>query len=193
MEQFVQAGVEVFSLAGIIIVFPKLDNAKGIKNLLVRRGYMVNGICTSGSQAMSMVDEMGEGIVVCGYKYSDMTYMELKEYLPRSFEMLLVASQEKLRQGYGQDMMCLQMPLKVQELADTIEMLEVKLSRRKRKEKKTPKPRQAEEQKYIDDAKLLLMGRNHFSEEEAHRYIQKMSMDSGNNMVETSRMILDVM
>jgi len=39
------------------------------------------------------------------------------------------------------------------------------------------------EQKSIDDAKALLMERNHLSEEEAHKYIQKLSMDSGNNLV----------
>ena len=46
------------------------------------------------------------------------------------------------------------------------------------------------EQKTIDDAKALLMERNHLSEEEAHKYIQKLSMDSGNNLVETAEMIL---
>ena len=31
------------------------------------------------------------------------------------------------------------------------------------------------------------------SEEEAHRYMQKCSMDSGNNMVETAKMIFALM
>lgn len=34
------------------------------------------------------------------------------------------------------------------------------------------------------------MDRNGMSEEEAHRYIQKTSMDSGTNMVETAEMII---
>ena len=34
------------------------------------------------------------------------------------------------------------------------------------------------------------MERNHLSEEEAYRYIQKSSMDTGTNMVETAQMIL---
>lgn len=37
---------------------------------------------------------------------------------------------------------------------------------------------------------MILMQRNHLSEEEAYRYIQKSSMDSGTNMVETAQMIL---
>ena len=39
-------------------------------------------------------------------------------------------------------------------------------------------------------AKAVLMQRNHLTEEEAHRYIQKCSMDNGTNMVETAQMIL---
>lgn len=31
------------------------------------------------------------------------------------------------------------------------------------------------------------------SEEEAHRYLQKNSMDSGNSMVETAQMVLSIM
>ena len=36
------------------------------------------------------------------------------------------------------------------------------------------------------------MERNHMTEEEAHRYLQKTSMDSGTNLVETAQMLLDV-
>ena len=37
------------------------------------------------------------------------------------------------------------------------------------------------------------MNRNHMSEEEAHRYLQKCSMESGTNMAETAEMVLSVM
>lgn len=37
------------------------------------------------------------------------------------------------------------------------------------------------------------MERNHLSEEEAHRYLQKQSMDMGRSMLETAQMILALM
>ena len=37
------------------------------------------------------------------------------------------------------------------------------------------------------------MNRNNMDEEEAYRYIQKCSMDSGTNMVETAQMVLVMM
>ena len=44
----------------------------------------------------------------------------------------------------------------------------------------------------MDQAKKLLMERNGMSENEAHRYIQKCSMDSGTNMVETAQMVISL-
>ena len=37
------------------------------------------------------------------------------------------------------------------------------------------------------------MSRNNLTEEEAHRYIQKRSMNNGTDMVETAQMILSLM
>ena len=34
------------------------------------------------------------------------------------------------------------------------------------------------------------MERNHLTEEEAYRYLQKTSMDTGTNMVETAQMVI---
>ena len=42
----------------------------------------------------------------------------------------------------------------------------------------------------LKEAKEILMVRNHLTEEEAHKYLQKCSMDSGTNLVETAAMVL---
>jgi hypothetical protein len=39
----------------------------------------------------------------------------------------------------------------------------------------------------------LLMARNSFTEEEAHKYIQKRSMDNGTGLVEVAQMILSLL
>ena len=39
----------------------------------------------------------------------------------------------------------------------------------------------------------MLMNRNNMTEEEAHRYLQKTSMDNATGMVETARMVLRLM
>ena len=86
--------------------------------------------------------------------------------------------------------MSVQMPVKASDLVNTVNMIRTQQERRKRKEKKKPKARSWKEQNYISNAKMMLMQRNHLSEDEAYRYIQKSSMDSGTNMVETAQMLL---
>ena len=87
------------SLVSIIVAFPNRDNAAKIRNLIVRGGMDVTGVCTAGAQALQYADMADEGIVVCGYKLKDMMYTELREYLPGDFEMLLVASSDKWTGG----------------------------------------------------------------------------------------------
>ena len=51
--------------------------------------------------------------------------------------------------------------------------------------------RPPEEQAVIDDAKRLLMNRNGMTEEQAHRFLQKKSMDSGAKLIQTAQLVLD--
>ena len=89
-------------------------------------------------------------------------------------------------------MVCLGLPLKVQDLVSTLGMMMETIARKRKKLKSQPKERSREEIETIQQAKELLMERNHMSESEAHRYIQKCSMDSGTNMVETAQMIVSL-
>jgi len=177
----------------IIIGFPKIQDAVNIKNLLIHNGYDVSDTCTLGAQVISRANELDGGIVLCGYRFSDMHYSELNNYLPKGFEMLLVASSEKLSDCQDNNIVCLQMPIKTYDLLNTLQMMTYQYQRRKKKEKDQPKTRTEEEKAIIRKAKLVLMDRNNMTEEEAHRYIQKTSMDSGTNLVETSEMILKLM
>lgn len=89
--------------------------------------------------------------------------------------------------------MCLSMPLKVNDLISTVGMMCDGIQRRRRKAKLKPRERSPEEEADIRAAKELLMARNHMTEEEAHRYLQKCSMESGTNIAETARMALSMM
>ena len=53
-----------------------------------------------------------------------------------------------------------------------------------------PAKRGAEEKRIIDQAKALLMNRNNMSEEEAHRFLQKKSMDTGSRLIDMAASVL---
>lgn len=180
-------------MVNIIVVFPKLEDAKNIRNLLARNGYSVIGVCCTGAQVLQIIDNLEDGIVICGYRFNDMMYADLRESLASSFQMLLVASMHILESCDHRDIVSLPLPLRIGDLANTLEMMAAGMYRRRRRQKSQPKERSEAEKKVILDAKKLLMERNHMSEEEAHRYMQKCSMDSGNNMVETAKIIFALM
>ncbi len=184
-------------MLSIIVAFPKLEDAKNIKTVLVRNGLEVSATCTSGAQVISIANELDAGIVVSGYRFSDMYYLQLQNYLPDGFEMLLVASQTKIEEVTNGRIVCLSMPIKLNELLQTLQIMTVQYQRRRKrileKQKDRSKLRSVEEIAMINKAKSLLMERNHMSEEEAHRYIQKTSMDSGTNMVETAEKLLTLL
>ena len=181
-------------MTGVIVVLPKIDDAKNMKNLLVRNGIPVSGVCTTGAQAIAMADDLNDGIVISGYKLADMIYSQLNLDLPPGFVFLLMASQQIIGSGIiERDIMCLSMPLKLHDLINTVDMMIQGIERRRRKRREKPRERNEEQARLIKDAKEVLMSRNHMSEEEAHRYIQKCSMDSGTNMVETAQMVLTMM
>ena len=177
-------------MSSIIVVFPKKEIATNIRNILVRNGFDVIGVGVTGAQAVQLADNLDDGIVVCGYKMKDMLYNELRDYLPGTIEMLLIASPEKYRTP---GVISLSMPFKVFDLMNTIEMMAQSIGRRRKKRRAELKNRNPEQQALVKEAKSLLMERNNMTEEEAHRYLQKCSMESGVDLVETAQMVLSIM
>ena len=81
------------------------------------------------------------------------------------------------------------MPLRIREMLSLLDEIAEKQAARRRSRKLPPK-RSGKAQEMIDRAKRGLMKKNRMTEEEAHRYLQKTSMDSGTGLTETAQMIL---
>ena len=180
-------------MTGIIVAFSRREDAGKVKSVLVRSGHQVVAVCTTGAAAISHADGLRDGIVLCGCRLPDMMFTELAENLPDGFELLLLASRHVLEEYGGSGCLSVAMPLKVHELIDTVDMMVQNMERRRRQSRAVPAKRSGREQEEIREAKAVLMERNHMTEEEAHRYIQKCSMDSGTNLVETAQMVLRMM
>lgn len=175
----------------IVVVLPKLEDAKKIRGILQRYGFSAVFACPSAAAVLQTVNQNDCGLVISGYRLTDMYYTELVENLPRYFEPVLIGRAETVAEA-GAGILSLTTPLKVVDLVNTVNMVLARVERRRKKER-PKKPRSEQEENYIRNAKFLLMERNHLTEEEAHRYVQKCSMDSGTNMVETAQMILTLL
>ena len=168
-------------MVNIIVVFSSQKDGINIRNLLMRHGHNVVTVCTNGAAVSQAVDQMegSDGIVVSGYKYQDMTYSDLLADLPDTWQMIVMASQGNLSHIFEYNVIKIPMPVKVYDLFTTL-----------RREK--PKERSSAERALLEHAKSLLMETKNMSEVEAHRYIQKCSMDNGTNMVETAQMVIEI-
>ncbi|MDR1801155.1 MAG: ANTAR domain-containing protein [Lachnospiraceae bacterium] len=179
-------------MVGIIVAFANPDNAANIRNLLMRGGIQTLASCTSGTQAIQYADSVDEGIVICGYQLKDMLYSQLREFLSERFEVLLISSAGRTGGRAVKGVISLAMPVKVYDLLNTVNMLLRGMEQRRKKKRQERRVRNPEQEVIILKAKALLMERNHLTEEEAHRYLQKNSMDSGTNMVEMAEMVLSI-
>lgn len=180
-------------MSNIIVAFSKRENAVNIRNILVKSGFEVSAVCQTGAKVLQYAEMWDDGIVVCADRMQDMHYTQMREYLPEGFEILLIAPSGKWPDGLPDGVVGLPSPIRIYDLVNTIEMIcQTQYSRRKKRHK-TGKTRNAKDRQIIDRAKALLMERNHMTEDEAHKYVQKTSMESGTDMAETAHMILTLL
>lgn len=180
-------------MGNIIVAFSKPQDGRNIRNILVKHGIQVTASCTSGAQVLASTDDLRSGIVVSGYRFGDMTCRQLADQLPPGFDLLLIASPSRWSGEAMGRIVCLPAPFKMGDLVSTVRMIEqTQAEKRRRMRRQPPQKRREEDQKAIDTAKAILMERNRMTEPEAHKYLQKCSMDSQVSLIEAAQMVISL-
>ncbi len=178
----------------ILIAFPAGSMSEKIRVLLLHAGYQQVTVVSGGGEALRSMGELNSGILICPVKLKDMDYHALLEDMPPLWRLILIDSTKNIASRREDDVMAVGLPTSGGNIVDTIMTvageLDAAVRQEAKRKKSQPRKRTAAEQKVIDDAKALIMNRNHMTEEEAFRHIQKSSMDMGRSMVETAEMIL---
>lgn len=134
------------------------------------------------------VRKLGSAAVVCGFKLRDMTAGELAASLRGIAALLVVTSPVYLDLCSGENLYKLPTPVSRADFFASLRII------RDLEETQLHPPvvrRKASEQQVVDQAKQLLMSINRMTENEAHRFLQKRSMDTGLRMAETAQYIID--
>lgn len=171
----------------IVVTFSNENNRSRIADLLELSNHPPRKLCRSGKEAIRSIREMRYGIVVCGYKLTDMTADDLAYDLGESGIVLVVAPPTMLNMCENISICKLPTPIKRADFVSTVEMLIELL------DQKAPLPkvkRSDEEKEVIQKAKIVLMEKCFMTEPEAHRFIQKKSMDTGFKLITTARIII---
>lgn len=171
----------------VIVAFESGKSCSRIQDILESSGTATCIICRSAAEVKRTVSHQRVTTVVCGFKFPDQTAQDLFDDLPASCAMLMVAVQGLLDLCQNEDIFRLAAPVSRGDLIASVRML-IQIGHRL--EKFVRPQRTEEERDAIQAAKTLLMDRHGMTEEQAHRFLQKKSMDSGVRMVQTARLVL---
>ncbi len=171
----------------VIVAFESRTNRERIRDLLESTGEFSCLLCQNGGQVRRAARKLRVDIVVCGFKLGEESCEAVSYDLPQRCSMLMIAPQVKLELCEAEGVFKLQTPLHRSELLASVRLL-AQLRRPGRDN--GPVRRSQEERELVERAKALLMERNGMTEEQAHRFLQKQSMDNGARLTDTAKLVL---
>lgn len=173
----------------VIVVFESEKDREAIASLLEKNGLPVRCACRGGQEAIRAAKQQDGSVLVCGYKFPDMTAERMAHQLSGSgVTMLMVARGSLLDLVESDSIFRIPAPFRPAELVGAVRML-VQLAGQRRHG--AAKERSRDEKERIGQAKALLMEHAHYTEEEAHRYLQRQSMETSLKLTEVARLILE--
>lgn len=172
----------------VIVAFESEKTCQRIKDILENSGTAFCLVCRSGDQVRRSANKQHIPVVVCGYKLADETAEDVLADLPPVCSMLLLAPQNRLDMVRNDALFSLPTPVSRSELIASVRML---LQLGCRQESGLQSKRNQEERQQIQLAKELLMERYNLTEEQAHRFLQKKSMDAGMKLSQIARLVLE--
>lgn len=171
----------------VIIAFENSAMSQRFSDLLESTGTARCLTCRSGDQVRRAMSKQTCYCVVCSPHLSDGPAEWLYEDLPPACSLLLVGPQHMLDACGSREVFKLATPIRKEEALSTVKLL---LQFGHRMEKFVRPRRTGVEQELVDNAKKLLMDHKGISEDEAHRMLQKRSMDAGSRLTQTARQVI---
>ncbi len=170
----------------IIVAFERQSNCERFREVLESTGEFTCLLCRSAAQVKRTVGKLGLNLVVCGFKLADENCETLYFDLPRRCAMLMIAPQAQLELCTAEEVMKLSAPARRAELLASVRLL-VRMDR----SLEGPAQRSAAERELVEQAKTALMANDGMTEEQAHRFLQKQSMDCCVRLADTARRVLE--
>ena len=171
----------------VIVAFERQTNCGRIREAIESGGEFSCVVCRSAAQVKRAVRKLRLDIVVCGFKLGEESCESLFYDLPQRCSMLMIAPQAQLELCEAEGIFKLQAPIRRAELLASVRLL-AQLHRGGKGG--GPAQRSQEERELVAAAKAVLMDRHGMTEEQAHRFLQKQSMDNGARLTDTARLVL---
>jgi response regulator NasT len=166
-----------------------------LKEMLNELGYEVIGAAKDGEEAMVLIQQLEPDVVILDIKMPKKDGISIAREIAQNYPVIiLTAYTERQLVEEARDagvMTYLSKPFREGDITPAIELaanhflktseLAGRISRLKD---------QLETRKYVEKAKGLLMKKDNLSEDEAYRFLQKISMDKNKSMKEVSQAVV---
>ncbi len=174
------------------IVIAILDDAtrSSVADIIAKSGMKVRAQVRSGAEATRAIKDMGGGVVVCSPRLLDISADALCERLGEEAYFLVVGHPAVLAQMDSEEIFKLLLPVKSSELIGSVRILS-QLDEKRMDEALRPKKKKPDaDRAIVNEAKEYLTEERGMTEAEAHRFLQKRSMDLRVPVTEVARTIL---
>ena len=172
----------------IVVAFTGEEARRKALRLLAAEGRTAAAVCASGAEVIRTVRQMGSAAVICGFRLRDMTADALAADLRGLAAVLAVARASHLELCGGENLFKLPVPASRSEFRAALGLL---LDFEAARLRHPASGRREEDQRLIRQAKELLMDVSRMTEEEAHRFLQRRSMERGVRMAEAARWVIE--
>lgn len=172
----------------VIVAFENAATGQRFGELLESAEAAKCTLCRTGDQVRRLLSKQRVYCVVCSPHLPDGPAEWLYEDLPPSCSLLLVGPQHILDACGNRDIYKLPTPIRKEEALSTVRLL---LQFGHKIERLLRPRRSGADQELVQRAKELLMARKSISEEEAHRLLQRRSMDAGIPLSKMARFVID--
>ena len=170
----------------VFIAFDSKKTAVTITKMLIENGNNVTAVFKSLGELIGALDYYRGGVLITGCSFDGVDADRIAEDVPDNFNIIVIGSRVHLEAVRNERVFKLASPLTKKDIICSVDMLGAVESGRR------AYYRSGKEEDIIFKAKCTLMDMYSMSEEEAYRYIQKKSMDTGLKKAEIAKIILEI-
>ena len=184
-------------MKNVIIAFSNPLFANWATTILQRGGYTVEYSCKTGGEVARVVDFCNSMVVVGGFQFTDMTAEGLMAILDGRLAMVTILLPHQRDLVERADMLTIPYPVCAADFLQAVQLAEKSAARYALMDGAEggllarPPERPAEEKLLIVKAKNVLMEKYRMTESQAHRFLQKSSMDRGLKLVDAAQMVIE--
>lgn len=172
-------------MRSIIIAAASQKFSLTLKKILSQGDIPVELFCKSGSEVLSMQSDVDNAILVCG-PLKDIPAMYLARQLPDNWDMVLLLDSNQPFPYYVSNITPITLPVNRMEFIETVRSVAEEVSQMFAAKTTAKKQRSKDDEVTIEKAKREIMAQRKLSESDAHKLLQRYSMNLGISMVEAA-------